>query len=112
MQTISKESVQEVLDQEMLKHPEFEAKLKFGSKGYETKGNMVAGVYQKMLVLNLGKERVDEFLQEPSTRKMDIIGRVLEDWIILEEGFYKDSERTIKLIEEAVVRVKALPRKH
>ncbi len=112
MKVLNKDSINSELDNLMLRHPEFEAKLKFGSKGYESKGNMVAGIYQGMLVLNLGKARVDELLQKPNTRKMDIIGRVLEDWIIFEEEFYKDAALTESLVEEAVVRVKALPRKH
>lgn len=106
-----KENIKEKLEEFMLAHPDFEAKMKFGSKGYEHKGNLCAGVFQDMLVINLGKERVDEMLKLPNTRPMDIIGRVLEDWIMLEEPIYSDDNYLKELVQEATDRVRKLPRK-
>lgn len=108
---LTKKELQDELNQIMSTHSDFEMKIKFGSQAYERKGNMVAGIFQDMLVLNLGKEAVDQLLQKPHTKKMDIIGRVLEDWIILEEEFYKDRDNTHKLINQAVERVRKLPYK-
>jgi hypothetical protein len=89
-------------------HPDFEAKMKFGSRGYELNGNLCVGVFQDMLVINLGKERVSEMLLESHTKKMDIIGRVLEDWIMLEEPIYQDEVVLKKLLDEACARVRVL----
>lgn len=109
---ITKDKLQGELDKIMVNHPEFEPKLKFGSRAYESKGNLCAGIFQDMLVLNLGKERVSALLERDHTRPMDIIGRLLEDWIILEEPVYSDENEMHELVEAAVERVKTLPRKY
>lgn len=92
-------------------HPDFEAKMKFGSRGYEINGNLCVGVFQDMLVINLGEERVSNLLLERYTKKMDIMGRVLEDWIMLEEPLYQDEEKLKELLDEACDRVRLLKAK-
>ena len=42
---------------------------------------------------------------------MDIIGRVLEDWIMFEEPAYEDDEYLQQLINITIERVGNLPRK-
>lgn len=109
---VTKQNIKEVLELIMqTEHSDFEAKMKFGSKGYELRGNLCAGVFQDMIVLNLGKERVDEMLKLAHTRPMDIIGRVLEDWIMLEEPIYENDEYLKELLKAATDRVRKLPRK-
>lgn len=104
---VTKDNVRETLEQMMAEFPDFEAKMKFGSKGYERNGKLCAGVYQDFLVLNLGKETVDQILKQGDSRPMDIIGRVLEDWILLEEPIYRDRERMKELLRISAERVRA-----
>ena len=92
----------------MIDHPDFEAKMKFGSKGYELRGKLCAGVYQDFLVLNLGKDKVDEMLKQGDSKPMDIMGRVLEDWVMIEEPVYRDDSEMKKLIDMAAKRVRSV----
>jgi len=108
---LTKDNIKEKLVEFMKEYPDFDEKIKFGSKAYERQGNMCAGVYQNQLVLNLGKEKVNELLKSKYAKPMDIIGRLLEDWVILEEPLYQDTDKTRGLLKSAVDRVRLLPRK-
>lgn len=105
---VTKDTVRDVLERMMLEHPDFDAKMKFGSRGYEMRGKLCAGVYQDLLVLNLGKELVDQILAQGNSRPMDLIGRVLEDWVMLEEPIYSNEAKMKELIDIAADRVRAL----
>jgi len=105
---ITKDDVRQTLESMMIDHPDFEAKMKFGSKGYELRGKLCAGVYQDFLVLNLGKDKVDEMLKQGDSKPMDIMGRVLEDWVMIEEPVYRDDSEMKKLIDMAAKRVRSV----
>ena len=65
-----------------------ERKKMFGGTCYLINGNMMCGVYREYLILRLGEEKTKEVLETPHVRRMDITGRPMKGWVMVErEGF-------------------------
>jgi TfoX/Sxy family transcriptional regulator of competence genes len=65
-----------------------ERKKMFGGTCYLINGNMVCGVYRDYLILRLGEKNAKEVIGKPHVRPMDITGRPMKGWVMVErEGF-------------------------
>jgi TfoX/Sxy family transcriptional regulator of competence genes len=70
-----------------------EAKKMFGGICHMLHGNMFGGVYKDFLILRLGEAEADRALALPFVRPMDITGKPLKGWVMVDrEGWQTDAE--------------------
>ena len=63
----------------------------FGGTCHLLNGNMLCGVNETTLILRLGQDAAADALEQPHTRQMDVTGRPMKGWVVVEpEGFKGD----------------------
>lgn len=82
----------------------------FGGTCYTLKGNMVCGVYQDFLILRLGEWQAAEALKLPGVRPMDITGKPMKGWAMIDAVSLTD-EVVARWIAKAQAFAKSLPAK-
>jgi hypothetical protein len=82
----------------------------FGGVCFLLNGNMLVGVWKEYLIARLGPDQGDEALLEPHVRKMDITGKPMKGWIMVEPDGEDDDQLT-GWIERATKFVRKLPKK-
>jgi len=83
----------------------------FGGICYLLHGNMCVGVWKDSLIARLGSERGDKALLEPHVKKMDITGKPMKGWVLVEPDGVESDERLNNWIEQAIEFVRTLPQK-
>ena len=83
----------------------------FGGVCFFLNGNMLVGVWRKFLIARLGPDQGDEALLEPHVRKMDITGKPMKGWIMVEPEGVEDDDQLKNWIQQAVRFVGKLPGK-
>ncbi len=83
----------------------------FGGVGFLLNGNMLVGVWKEFLIARLGPDQGDEALLEPHVRKMDITGKPMKGWIMVEPEGVENDEQLKDWIQRAVKFVGSLPAK-
>ena len=58
----------------------------FGGTCHLIHGNMMCGVYKDCLILRLGEEDGAAALKQPHTKPMDITGRPMKGWVMVEQA--------------------------
>lgn len=78
----------------ILKHRKgFSEKKMFGGVCFLINGNMCAGTWKGSLIVRLDREQHDETQAEPFVKPMDITGKVMRGWAIVEpEGIEDDDD--------------------
>ncbi len=72
-------------------HPGMEEKRMFGGICYMLNGNMCVGIHKDNLIVRIGGDDTEEIFKEPYVKPMDITGRVMKGWAMIEsEGIVKD----------------------
>jgi hypothetical protein len=67
--------------------------------------------WREFLIARLGPDQGEEALLEPHVRKMDITGKPMKGWIMVEREGVEDDEPLKNWIQQAMRFVKMLPRK-
>jgi hypothetical protein len=80
----------------------------FGGVCHLLKGNMFCGVYKDFLILRLGEENSRDALKLPFVRPMDITGRPMKGWVMVERGGFKSYEKLRGWLNQAKNYVRAL----
>ena len=81
----------------------------FGGICFLLNGNMCVGVWKNSLIARLGQEHGDEALLEPHVKKMDITGKPMKGWVIVEPDGVEDDRQLSHWIEQAITFVRTLP---
>lgn len=87
------------------------AKKMFGGTCHLLKGTMFCGVYKDFLILRLGEKGAREALASEHVRPMDVTGRPMKGWVMVEQGGFKSDGELRALLEEAKDFAAALPAK-
>jgi TfoX/Sxy family transcriptional regulator of competence genes len=58
----------------------------FGGTCNLINGNMMCGVYEDCLILRLGEEEAAEALSQTGVKPMDITGRPMKGWVMVEQA--------------------------
>jgi hypothetical protein len=61
----------------------------FGGTCHLLNGNMLCGVREKTLIVRLGQEAGAAALEQPHTRPMDVTGRPMKGWVMVEPKGYR-----------------------
>lgn len=88
-----------------------EEKKMFGGLCFLLNGNMLVGVWKVFLIARLGPEQGEEALLEPYVRKMDITGKPMKSWIMVEPEGIDEDEQLKEWIHQSVKFVSTLPAK-
>jgi TfoX/Sxy family transcriptional regulator of competence genes len=88
-----------------------EAKKMFGGICHLLNGNMFCGVYKDYLILRLGEKGAAGALKRKHVRPMDITGKPMKGWVMVEGKGFPDDDSLKAWLEEARDFVKTLPKK-
>ena len=62
----------------------------FGGVGFMLDGNMIAGTFRNALLVRVGKERNAEALRRPGARPMEMRGRPLDGYVMVDRAVLDD----------------------
>ena len=79
-----------------------EEKKMFGGVCFLLNGKMLVGVWREFLIARLGPDQGDEALLEPHVKKMDITGKPMKGWMMVEPEGVEDDEKLKDWIQKAV----------
>lgn len=88
-----------------------EEKKMFGGVCFFLHDKMLVGVWRQFLIARLGPDQGDEALLEPHVKKMDITGKPMKGWIMVEPEGVEDDDQLKGWIQKAVKFVGKLPGK-
>lgn len=71
--------VEEILAEQ----PETTTKKMFGGIAYMCNGNMACGVHESNLIVRVGPERYEEYLQQPAIQPFGPAGRPMKGWVLV-----------------------------
>ncbi len=74
----------------------------FGGLSFLYKGKMSVGVVKDELVARVVSEKYENALKKPHTRPMDFNGKVMKDFVFVEEEGFKSNEQIMEWIELGV----------
>jgi hypothetical protein len=83
----------------------------FGGLGFLLNGNMLVGVWKNSLIARLGPERSDDALLQPHVKEMDITGKPMKGWVMVEPDGVTDVEQVKAWVQRAAKFVGQLPAK-
>ena len=99
-------------------------KAMFGGVAFLLYGNMCCGIWpasrgsdrksggrKDLLVIRLSKKEGAKVLKKPNTRVMDITGRPMRGWLLVEPAGYKNDKELFNWIDMAFAFASSLPRK-
>ena len=83
----------------------------FGGLCFLLNGNMLGGVWKNSLIVRLGPDQGEEALLEPYVKQMDITGKPMKGWVLVEPAGIEDDGQVKEWIQRAVKFVGKLPAK-
>ena len=88
-----------------------EEKKMFGGLCFLLNGHMLVGVWKNSLIARLGPEQGEEALLEQHVKEMDITGKPMKGWVMVEPQGVEDDSQVKGWIQRAVRFVGKLPAK-
>jgi TfoX/Sxy family transcriptional regulator of competence genes len=83
----------------------------FGGVCFLLHGNILVGVWKTSLIARVGPEESEAALKQEHVREMDITGKPMKGWILIEpEGVDHDDDLR-KWVDHSIAFVKTLPAK-
>jgi len=83
----------------------------FGGVCFLLDGNMCVGIWKTSLIVRLGPDQAAAALEEPNVVELDITGRPMKGWIMVEPDGLETDEQLTGWIQRAVEFVGGLPKK-
>lgn len=83
----------------------------FGGVAFMVRGNMACGVLEDGLIVRVGRERYGEAVMEPHTKPLDITGRPMTGWVVVESLGQASDEDLERWVKEGVAFALTLPAK-
>ena len=99
------------LNSYMTKWKNLSKKKMFGGTGYLLNSNMVAGIYKDYYILRLGEVNATNALKNPKIKLMDITGRPMKGWVMIEEDAFSNDNELKEWLTKAKEYVETLPAK-
>ena len=83
----------------------------FGGVGFLLQGNMCVGIWKDSLIVRLDPDEIASALDEPHVVELDITGRPMKGWVMVEPDGIESDEQLSAWIARAIEFVRALPPK-
>jgi len=91
--------------------PGLAEKKMFGGLAFMLDGNMACGVRGEELIVRLAADATDAALAEPGTRLVDLSGRGMKGWILVDPGGHAEDEDLRRWVDRGVAYAHTLPPK-
>ncbi len=91
--------------------PDMVEKKMFGGIGWLLSGNMCVGIHKDDLVIRIGAELCEKVLLEPHAKPMDITGKPMKGWAMINPEGLEDDADLKRYTDLAIGFVKTLPEK-
>jgi TfoX/Sxy family transcriptional regulator of competence genes len=88
-----------------------EEKKMFGGIGFLLNGNMIVGVWKQSLIARIDPESTEDALLEPHVRPMDITGKPMKGWLMIEPAGIETDDAVKDWVQRAQKFVGKLPKK-
>jgi hypothetical protein len=72
---------------------------------------MLGGVYKDFMILRLGPEASQQAIEKGHVRPLDITGKTMSGWVMVEENGFSTDEELQRWLERAKRFVEKLPAK-
>ena len=105
------ESLAECIRHALGRKKGIEEKKMFGGLCFLLNGNMLVGVWKNSLIARLGPEQGEEALLEPHVKEMNITGKPMKNWIMVEPEGVAEVAAVKEWVQRAVKFVGKLPAK-
>ncbi len=105
------EGLAERIREVLAENPEIREKKMFGGLAFMVRGNMALGLMTDDLMVRVGTEEYEKALLMPHTRKMDLTGRPMKGFIIVELEGYEDDKILKAWINQGLTYAGSLPAK-
>ena len=105
------EGLAERIREVLAENPEIREKKMFGGLAFMVQGNMALGLMTDDLMVRVGTEEYEKALLMPHTRKMDLTGRPMKGFIIVELEGYEDDRILKAWINQGLTYAGSLPAK-
>ena len=105
------EELAERIRQLMKRRKGYSEKKMFGGVCFMINGNMCVGPWKGSLIVRLDKRKHDETQSEAGVKPMDITGKVMRGWAIVEPSSIESEVALKGWIDRAVKFVRSLPAK-
>lgn len=89
----------------------FEEKAMFGGIGFLLNGNMCIGIWKDSLVLRVGKDAWESYLEQEFVAEFDITGRSMTGWVLVEPDGFDTESQLDEHLSAALQFVRTLPAK-
>lgn len=83
----------------------------FGGACFLLNGHMLVGVWKNFLIARLGPEQGEKALQEPFVKEMDITGKPMRGWVMVDPEGVADDADVKEWVQRAAKFVRTLPAK-
>jgi hypothetical protein len=83
----------------------------FGGICFLLNAHLLVGVWKQSLIVRLGPDQEREVIQQPYLRRMDITGKPMKGWIIIEPAGLEGDDVLKQWIDRALKFVGKLPAK-
>lgn len=83
----------------------------FGGICFLLNGNMLVAVWNDSLIARLGVDQAEIALTELDVREMDLTGRPMKGWVIVEPDGIDSDQQLIRWIDLSLTFVRTLPAK-
>jgi hypothetical protein len=97
--------------QRLARRKNVEEKRMFGGVGFLLRGNMLVGAWKDSLIARVGPDEYEEALLQPHAKELDITGRAMKGWVLVEGEGVEDDNQLGVWIERVVHFVGTLPAK-
>lgn len=91
--------------------PDIIEKKMFGGLAFMVQGNMALGLMTDDLMIRVGAEQLEEALARPHTRKMDLTGKPMKGFVVVEAEGYEGDEDLARWVKQGVGYARSLPAK-
>ncbi len=95
----------------LVEKPEMAEKKMFGGVCYLINGNMACGILNQDLIVRVGPEKYDAFLDLPHVREFDITGKVMRGWVMVSSQGHASPQDLSRWIQEGLNYALRLPPK-
>lgn len=82
-----------------------------GGFGYLLNGNMCVGIHKETLIIRIGVDVAETILKERHVRPMDLTGKVMKGWAIIEPEALIEDDTLVRYCQLAIDFASTLPEK-
>lgn len=83
----------------------------FGGVCFMVGGNMAVGVHNQDLIIRIGKIQADALMTEPHVRPMNVTGKVMKEWALVQPDGVRRDEDLRRYVLMGYAFARTLPRK-